>query len=267
MKSNIFATGKTGTIGKHFQDFILDLEVDLTKISDLSYKHVFSPNDIIIHAAGVVGNNLVENELEKAYKINVDGTRELAYQAIRSNVHKFVFISSSHVYARSKTRLDELSRVEPITKYGELKLISEQDLMSIFKNNLTKLCIVRVFSVLDWDVKDFTLGGGIKKLADPNSTYFLNYALDIRDFLSPRQIANVITEIAKNDKLNGIVNVCSSSEMSIEQAARIMLEGRNLRIPENRILRVNSEIPYLVGDNTKLISHLPNLDLAWKPTS
>ena len=53
----------------------------------------------------------------------------------------------------------------------EQKLKAEQGISQIFNDSPEKLCIVRVFSVLDWDVADFTLGGGIKKLILPDSDF------------------------------------------------------------------------------------------------
>jgi hypothetical protein len=44
-------------------------------------------------------------------------------------------------------------------------------LLELFERDLTKLCIVRVFSVLDWDVAPFTLGRAIAKLIDDNSKF------------------------------------------------------------------------------------------------
>lgn len=265
MQNRIIATGKTGTIGKHFNKNVIDLRVNLESKS--KFKLDLKQDDIVVHAAGIVGDTLINKNPVRAYDINVIGTKRLAEHALNSNVAKFLFISSSHVYASSVHKLDELSPTYPSTKYAEQKLISEQELTEIFRSNPSKLCIVRLFSVLDWDVKDFTLGGGIKKLAIPHSDYLLNNALDIRDFLTPKQIAKAIISIATNDLLIGIVNLCSGIGIPIEVAAQIMLSGRNLKVPKDRIIRVNSQIPFIVGDNSRLISHLPNLDLKWKPSS
>jgi hypothetical protein len=36
--------------------------------------------------------------------------------------------------------------------------------VEVFKETSEKLCIVRVFSVLEWNLADYTLGGAIKNL-------------------------------------------------------------------------------------------------------
>jgi nucleoside-diphosphate-sugar epimerase len=266
MRNKIFATGKTGTIGKYFDKNVLDLKINLAGMSKSNYVFALDQGDIVIHAAGIVGNTLINADPKRAYDINVVGTKRLAEHALKSNVTKFVYISSSHVYAHSDNKLDELSPTDPTTIYAEQKLKSEEELLGIFRNDLSKLCIIRVFSVLDWDVKDFTLGGGIKKLTIPDSNYSLNNTLDVRDFLTPKQIAKAIVSISTHDQLSGIVNLCSGIGIPIEVAAQIMLSGRNFKLPEDRIERTNSQVPFLVGDNYRLISYLPNLDLVWKPS-
>jgi nucleoside-diphosphate-sugar epimerase len=262
----IFATGKTGTIGKNFESSIFELKVDLANFENSMNLISVDERDIIIHAAGIVGNTLIERDPEYAYKVNVIGTRKLAQFALGNKISKFVFISSSHVYANSTSKINEQYSTQPNTIYALQKLESELELLKLFREDLSRLCIIRVFSVLDWDVKDFTLGGGIKKLINNDSDFILENALDIRDFLTPKQIADAIIKISTKPSISGIINLCSGIGTSIENAAVIMSNCVNMEIPEHKIKRVNSEVPYLVGDNSKLVTHLPRLDLVWKPS-
>jgi nucleoside-diphosphate-sugar epimerase len=265
MKGKIYATGKTGTIGKYFSKDILDFKFDLS-VQTTGLNPIFlSTGDVLIHAAGLVGNALVDSDPLRAYKINVLGTKNLALHALKANISKFVFLSSSHVYAPSNTKLRESHLVQPASEYAKQKIEAENILLELFQKKSNKLCILRIFSVLDWDVKEFTLGGGVKKLTIPNSNYKLNYALDVRDFLTPRQIADVIVKISITNEISGIINLCSGVGTTNEYAAKIMLEGIGMTLPEDRIIRVNSTNPKVIGDNSKLVSLLPNLNLIWKP--
>jgi len=265
MKGRIFATGKTGTIGKHFSKDILDLKFDLTVQTTRLNPIFLSSGDVLIHAGGLVGDTLVDLDPLRAYNINVLGTRNLALHALKANVSKFVFLSSSHVYAPSNSKLKETHVVKPTSEYAKQKIEAENILLELFKKKSNKLCIVRIFSVLDWDVKEFTLGGGVKKLTSPNSNYKLNYALDVRDFLTPKQIADAVVKISDSHEISGIINLCSGVGISNEYAAKVMLEGVGMTLPEDRIIRVNSTNPIVIGDNSKLISQLPKLNLIWEP--
>jgi nucleoside-diphosphate-sugar epimerase len=162
--------------------------------------------------------------------------------------------------------LTESSATAPNNVYAEQKLEAEEEISSIFRDYPEKLCIVRVFSVLDWDVADFTLGGGIKKLTSDNSNFILNYGDDIRDFLTPHLIANTLISIANEVHLTGIVNLATGIGITVKDAARTMLEGSGYKLPANRIVSGNSDYPYVVGDNSKLKAALPDLNLKWNPS-
>lgn len=265
MKSKIYATGKTGTIGKYFGKDILDLKFDLSVQTTGLNPISLSTGDVLIHAGGLVGNTLVDSDPLQAYNINVVGTKNLALHALKANVSRFVFLSSSHVYAPSKSKLKESHLVQPTSEYAKQKFEAENILLELFQKKSKNLCILRIFSVLDWDVREFTLGGAIKKLTIPNSNYKLNYALDVRDFLTPKQIADTIVKISTTNEISGIINLCSGVGISNECAAKIMLESVGMALPEDRVIRVNSTNPTVIGDNSKLVSLLPKLNLIWKP--
>jgi len=219
-----------------------------------------------LHAAAIVGPANVAKDLTLAYLINVKGTKRLAQFAKDTGVSKFVFVSTSHVYKNSSDMLNELSPTFPGNIYAEQKLEAEEEVGRIFFDCPEKLCIVRVFSVLDWDVAEFTLGGGIKKLVIPNSSFILQNGDDIRDFLTPKQVASCLIFITNQQFLSGIVNLSTGIGTSVHEAAKIMLEARGYKLPANRVMAGNSDYPYVVGDNSMLKKHLPRLDLKWQPT-
>jgi nucleoside-diphosphate-sugar epimerase len=262
---SIFATGTSGSIGKHFVDYVSKININLAKPIK---NHIpgFKPGDSILHAAAVVGAANVAKDVSNSHLINVESSIKLAQCAKDLGVSKFVYVSTSHVYAKSETMLTEKSSVQPNNIYAEQKLEAEQGIMQIFKDNPEKLCIVRVFSVLDWDVADFTLGGGIRKLILPNSKFIISNSEDVRDFLTPRKIALCLISIAENCSLKGIVNLSSGFGTTVKEAVRIMLVGSGYEVPENRVIGGFSDFPYIVGDNSKIKSLIPDLNLTWEPT-
>ena len=262
---NIFATGVSGTIGKHFADKVLKIGIDLLKPMQISIP-LIKPGDLILHAAAVVGSANVSKNVLNSYLVNVKSSIKLAQFAKDLGVSKFVYVSTSHVYAKSEEILTENSPTSPNNIYAEQKLKAEQGISQIFNDSPEKLCIVRVFSVLDWDVADFTLGGGIKKLILPNSDFTLFNADDVRDFLTPRKIATCLMSIANTRSLYGIVNLSTRTAITVREAVRIMLEQSGFKVPTDRITGGCSDFPYIVGDNSKVKSFIPNLDLTWKPT-
>jgi nucleoside-diphosphate-sugar epimerase len=263
--SSIFATGVSGTIGKHFKNQVFAIDCDLRN-SELKNIPNIKKGDCILHSAAVVGPISVSKDLATSYKVNVNASKMLAEFAKNKEISRFIYVSTSHVYARSNSLLTESSPASPNNVYAEQKLEAEEEITSVFRDYPEKLCIVRVFSVLDWDVADFTLGGGIKKLTSDNSSFILNYGDDIRDFLTPHLIANTLISIANEARLTGIVNLATGTGITVRDAARTMLEGSGYKLPANRIISGNSDYPYVVGDNSKLKAALPDLDLKWNPS-
>jgi nucleoside-diphosphate-sugar epimerase len=261
----ILATGTSGTIGKHFSG-VVPFSINLLDDLNLIEKSLFNTSSIVLHAAGIVGNEAVSKDINISRKINIDGTKKLAEISRDNAISRFVYVSSSHVYAPSDGLLLESSKVDPVGPYAEQKIEAEQTLVEVFKETPEKLCIVRVFSVLDWDVADFTLGGAIKNLTNSSSNFKLSNSDDVRDFLTPKLIAGVLTKISRNSSISGIINLSSSCGTTIREAARKMLTGSGFEFPSARVLPGNSIRPYIVGDNSKLISYFSNLELIWQPS-
>lgn len=262
----IFATGTTGTIGRHLTSRVKSLVIDLAAANFQLETSPILDSDSLLHLAGIVGPVQVEENLDLSYEVNVSAVSRLGKQFIESQGSKFVFVSTSHVYEPSGNPILETHQTGPRSTYARQKREAEVALLDIFSKEPERLCIVRVFSVLDWDVAPFTLGGGIAKLSDANSKYVLNNCDDIRDFLTPRTIANALAEICENSTLSREVNLCSGQGITVGQAAREMLGPKASAIALNRMISGNSDSPVLVGENSKLRSALPNLDLRWKPS-
>jgi nucleoside-diphosphate-sugar epimerase len=262
----IFATGKTGTIGRHLSPNSQALEVNLKDSLFTKYLPHFGENDSLIHLAGIVGVKNVDSDPDLSYLVNVQGSVTLAEYFRKNSNGQFIYISTSHVYQPGLVKLRENADTGPASLYAKQKLDSENLLFSIFEKEPERLCVLRVFSILDWDVKPFTLGGGIQKLANENSEYKLQFCDDVRDFLTPRSTAMIIEKIAFERTLSGIVNLCSGTGLTIRQAASQMLNSAGFTIPHDQLKPGNSSIPYLVGDNSKLTEALPDLDLSWKPS-
>jgi nucleoside-diphosphate-sugar epimerase len=262
----IFATGVRGTIGRHLSNEVEPLLCDLQNPHEIDAIGKFSEHARLIHLAGVVGATNVENNPQTSWEINVLGTIRLANKFLENGGRNFIYVSSSHVYSSSKTKLQEESELGPTSRYAEQKLETEFKLLDLFKDSNANLCIVRVFSVLDWDVQPFTLGGAIKKLADTRLNTELKYSDDVRDFLTPRKIAESLQSLAHVSNMPKILNLCSGEGLSVANAAISMLSESGFEVPMRRILSGQSENPHIVGNNARIREVLPNLDLNWEPS-
>lgn len=258
-------TGHTGTIGRHFPRGYKRSNLDLLSVSTtMGYKRDYL-DATIIHMAGIVGPKSVGENLEISERVNFTNTLEFAERCLEFGISKFLFTSTSHVYKSSNTPLREEDVIEPQSLYAEQKIRAENALRELFLNSSAELTISRIFSVLDWDCKDFTLGGSFRKIAEGDNKLFISNGDDVRDFLTPETISNLLQKLAKKKNAFGIWNMCSGNPVSVREAANLML-GTIVgeKLPE-LIRPGSSDNPYIVGDNHKIQNLLTDEDFTWNP--
>lgn len=260
----ILGTGLSGTIGRFLVKDVTPIKLDLSENKSAFSNIDFELTDTLIHLGGLVGNSLVEKNLTYSQNVNIRGSQFLAEVFHNKSDGKFVFLSTSHVYAPSRYKVTEQDQLNPISVYGSQKLVAEEILKSIFSSTPNRLLIIRVFSVLDWGGKSFTLSGGINKLVQKDSYFNLANVNDVRDFLTPSTVAEVILKLARNKNAYGIINLCSGEGTQVLDAAVRMLTESNIEVPWSSLIRGNSEIPIIVGDSTR-IENLISQKLIWSP--
>lgn len=261
----LYATGTTGTIGRHLPGSVEPINVDLASRQENFESIILEKNSHLLHLAGVVGPSEVLKNVDYARSVNILGTEFLAQDFMNKSKGVFYYVSTSHVYAPTSDLISETSALAPANIYAEQKREAEVLLQNIFSREPHRLCIIRLFSVLDWEVPSYTLGGAIRRMT--NSEDILSNASDVRDFLTPKAIARAIYEIASVGSKFEIVNLCTGAGLSVGAAATRMLSESGFTVQENRFSWEQGANPYVVGDNSLLISHHPNLKLSWQPST
>ena len=259
----ILVNGRSGTIGKYISNICSNLSGDLSTGEQVkNFSNLTDKETIFVHLAGVVGNSLVERDLARSYKVNVQATKELGEESLTKGIKKFIYISSSHVYGNSNQVFTEDHLTNPQSSYADQKLEGEKVLLDIFSTQLEKLLIIRVFSILDFGMPEFTLGGAIENLiANPENSR-INNADDVRDFLSPKTVAKNL-EIIATRELSGIYNLCSGKGETIANAARKMASKKGVTLPSTAFIHNEQDKTSIVGDNSKLKAAVSGLDLNW----
>jgi nucleoside-diphosphate-sugar epimerase len=260
------ATGHTGTIGKYLSNTIIKPDWNLASPATIKFENYKGVNPNLIHLAGIVGEANVLKDLALAKKINIDGTKILGRKFLEEGEGKFVYISSSHVYGENPGLITEESECNPKSRYAEQKLIAENELKTIFRDDPKRLLILRVFSILDWGMPEQSLGGVIERMATERQGK-LNYAADIRDFLTPKKVSKVIEEMSHMKETHGIYNVCSSVGTSVGDAAKKMLKLCGVDQTNFSFENNNSQVPFTLGDNSKISKKIKSIvELKWEPT-
>jgi len=85
--------------------------------------------DAVIHLAALSNDPLGDLNPDVTYDINHRGTVNLAKAAKTAGVRRFLFSSSCSLYgAHGDAPIDESAAFNPVTPYGESKVLSERDL-------------------------------------------------------------------------------------------------------------------------------------------
>jgi len=160
---NILITGANGFVGRALCEHISDkglnpyglvrktqehLNVKKQFIVENCLQHndwepILKGMEGVIHTAGLAH---VKGRPDADYfDINTEITKKLALECIKSDVKRFVYISSTHVHASSSRPhiLTPQSSFNPKTAYGRSKLFAEQALREIEKNSSLEVVIVR----------------------------------------------------------------------------------------------------------------------------
>lgn len=128
-------------------------DVDKTKNIFNSFKP-----DYVIHAAAIAVTDFCNKNPEIAYKINVEGSVNIA-KITKEVGAKLIFISSEQVFNGNKERgpYDENHKPVPNTVYGENKLEAEK----LLKEIIEELWIVRFTWLFDLPQKGLNMASNI----------------------------------------------------------------------------------------------------------
>lgn len=247
----LLATGMSGTIGQHFLSTARPFN-----FRAISFRREFqsvSPFEkfTLIHSAGVVGTDFVKANPDQSRDINVTKTIELAKEASRAGAKRFVFISSSHIFGSALGSLSETTNPNPTSAYAEQKAEAEAALLELQKDLSTEIVILRVFSILGWESKGFTLGGKLRSIVN-NGSGEIAFIDDVRDFYTPRQAADLVLKLSQLDELPPILNVGSGTGLSINTVSRKMFESVHFDISDVRFEKNDGPATSLISDNTLL---------------
>lgn len=260
----IYFTGKSGTIGQHISDDLVPISINLASEYKDFQSLNFKSNDSVLHLAGIVGNQKVGKDIQFAKKVNVDGTIKLAKTAIAKNVSKFVFISSSHVYAPTDDDISESHQISSKSHYSAQKIDAENLLFKEFEDFPEKLLVVRLFSILDLNTSEESLGGAIRRIKTGQSESLISNPDHIRDFLTPRQAAKALELMTRNPNMHGLVNLCTGEGTTIKEATLRLMELNNSDYHDRLFESSKGAASRMVGSNNKLIKLDPNLQLRWE---
>jgi UDP-glucose 4-epimerase len=172
----ILVTGGAGFIGSHTVDALLENNVRVCVLDDLStgsfanlkqwknihelrfvrgtvvnYRRVEAlarRTDAIIHLAAVVSPFISMRHPRLTNTVNVSGTLNILEAGLKAETKRVVYSSSSSVYGNSRSRkISENSSLNPITPYGVSKLAAERYCHAYYTEHGLHTVSLRYFNI------------------------------------------------------------------------------------------------------------------------
>jgi len=201
----------------------LRIQVDVSNRGDVEKIFEKVNPEAVVHAAALTNVDRCESEKELAWKINVEGTINIA-ESCKKHRAFLVYISTDYVFDGEKGMYKEDDKPAPINYYGLTKLKGEESV-----ENLTDQHCVARSSVIYGSIP---------------ATGKVNFALWLLDKLERKEevkivtdqwnsptlntnLANMILEVLER-KLNGIFNLAGATRLNRYKFAKFLAENFNL---------------------------------------
>jgi dTDP-4-dehydrorhamnose reductase len=260
----ILVTGSNGQLGSSivaiFKQHNFDViytdrsTMDITNLLKVSQVIKQFKPQVIIHCAAYTAVDKAEEEKFNCYKVNVDGTRNLALIAKELNI-EFIYFSTDYVFDGTKLSPYEVNDIpNPINYYGLTKYLGEEIVKSLLKN----FYIFRISWLFGPNGNNFV--NVIKRLASENKSINVvsdqigspTYSIDVANFL-----------VSKPDISNGIHHLTNDGYVSRYEFALEITKISQLKCKINPILTSDYKALARRGLNSRLLK--PRLVLRdWK---
>ena len=263
---NSFVTGSTGFVGKKLicaingrirvlsrkkqsdlETIICDFEKD--DIPDDALDGV----DIVFHLAGFAHDLRDATKIQKLYqKVNVDATIRLAKLAVKSNVNRFIFVSSVKAGGGSNfgVCVSEKDQGDPEGIYGKTKREAELKLLKIGKESDMHVSIIRPSLVYGPNVKGNLqlMLSGIKKGWFPP----LPETGNKRSMIHVDDLVRAILLVADDDRANGEIFIATDgTPHSSRYIYNAMCSALDKSIPKWSVPKILFDMASLVNPRIK----------------
>ena len=264
----IIITGGAGFIGKHLVELLIKKENDITIFDNFSnskeesvmylknlgakivkgdirkigeINNAIKDHDIVIHLAAKISVEESIKSPSETFQTNVEGTKNVLIACEKNQIKKIIVASSAAVYGESEAdvKLTEKSKINPISPYGESKVMMENEIKKITENNDMDYVILRFFNIYGKSQSPEYAGvitKFLKKIEMNQSLEIFGDGMQTRDFISVKDVVNSIYHSIENGK-NQIYNIGSGKPITIKQLAKLMitLSKKELKINYNDI--------------------------------
>ena len=253
------STGNIKNLNDSNDENLKIIEGDLRKINldDLT-----SDIDYIFHLAAMASVPLsVENPIA-CNDVNVNATVKLLNSAVKNDVEKVIFSSSSAVYGENKNMpLKETEPPMPNSPYAVSKASCELYLESFYESYGLNYAALRYFNVFgpgqDKNSKyAAVIPNFISALLEGKQPVIYGDGEQTRDFVYVRDVVEANIQ-ASQSEYNGIVNVASGEKLTVNRLYEIVKNTLGSDVEPNYLPERLGDIKHSLADT----SNMKNINL------
>ena len=227
----ILVTGANGMLGQDLCPILEDEEfdvietdinnMDFTKPDEVSSKIKETMPDIVIHLGAYTNVDKAEEEKEKAFKINYEGTLNIV-NACKENGITLIYISTDYVFdGTKKEKYLPNDKTNPLNVYGESKLKGEEEV-----KKCEKYYITRTSWLYGHHGKNFV--ETMISLSNKEELKVVDDQVGCPTWTV--ELARGIVKLIKEEKPYGIYHLCGSGETSWYGFAKEIFKLCNLKV-------------------------------------
>lgn len=213
-----------------FFDKVTYIPFDISKPTAINLFYLFKKPDTVIHLAW---DKLNDYRAEEHVSSILEQQKTFVFNLISNGLKDFNGIGTCYEYGLTEGELTEDTIGKPVLPYPKGKKLL-YDYLEGLKTEFDFSCKwIRVFYVFGeiygrknlYTMLNTAIGEG-------KETFDMSAGEQIRDFLTPQQIATIITQISVQQKVQGIINCCSGEPVKLKDYIQDYLsqKGSHLKL-------------------------------------
>lgn len=280
----VLITGGAGFIGSHLVSYLVSQGNEVVVLDNLLRGNKIEPsifeqitfvegdvkdaalvNELskgcqhIYHLAAILGVDIVADNPVETMDTEVIGTRNVVNAALKNNVKKVIYASTSGVYGHTaiEKSVDEDLMIDPRTSYAMAKRYNEIYLKAVYEEKGLESISLRFFNVYGArQDQRMVIPRFFEQAKNNEPITVFGTGKQTRDFTNVNETVKAAVLLAEKSRGSEIYNIANETEMTIYELAHFIKDitgsSSEIHLVESPKKRYDYEVERRVGSSEKL---------------